>query len=147
MVFVVFPVAGLGQGLDRRVDDLGWLAGCWELRSGGTVVVEMWMPPAGGMMLGASRTVSNGQVRASEKLMMVDSENGMNYVADPSGQTLTTFPAVAVTDTSFTVENLQHDFPQRISYFLVADDSLVARVWSPERQFQWEMARISCRVD
>ena len=39
----------------NAVDRLAWLAGCWEQRAPNRVVMEMWMPPMGGTMLGSSQ--------------------------------------------------------------------------------------------
>ena len=93
-----------------------WLAGCWQQRSGNRESLEMWMPPAGGMMLAASRTVVGGAVREYEQLL-IKLENGkLIFTATPSGQQTASFTSTSVTDTSFVVENPQHDFPQRIIY-------------------------------
>ena len=61
------PLAGQVR---TPAESLGWLAGCWELRQGARVTLEMWMPPAGGLMLGASRTLVNGRVREFEQLRL-----------------------------------------------------------------------------
>jgi hypothetical protein len=60
----LLAAAGPVPGQARSLAPLGWLAGCWELRQGTRVTLEMWMPPAGELMLGASRTTGNGLVRA-----------------------------------------------------------------------------------
>ena len=93
-----------------------WLAGCWELRQRGSVAIEMWMPPDGGLMLGASRTVANGTVREYEQVELRLEKGRLVYTAHPSGQATATFASTTVTDSGFVVENPQHDFPQRISY-------------------------------
>jgi len=108
-----------------------WLAGCWEQRAGNRETVEMWMAPAGGMMLGASRTVVAGTVREYEQLILKLDGGKLVYTASPSGQATATFTATSVTDSSFTVENLQHDFPQRIIYRRHGSDSLIARIEGP----------------
>ena len=51
-VFVTMPVRAQNTPIDR----VSWLAGCWEQRSPNRLTMEMWMPPAGGTMMGASRT-------------------------------------------------------------------------------------------
>lgn len=108
-----------------------WLAGCWQQRSGNRESLEMWMPPAGGMMLAASRTVVGGAVREYEQLL-IKLENGkLIFTATPSGQQTASFTSTSVTDTSFVVENPQHDFPQRIIYRRRGPDSLIARIEGP----------------
>ena len=84
-------------------------------------------------MLGASRTIVGGTVREYEHLL-IKLENGkLIFTATPSGQQTASFTSTSVTDTSFVVENPQHDFPQRISYHRrgAGADSLIAQVEGP----------------
>jgi hypothetical protein len=107
---------------------LHWLAGCWELSRGTRTTLEMWMPPAGGVMLGASRTLSAGVLREWEQLRLSVRDGRVIYTATPSAQAQTEFTASAVSDSGFTVENPTHDFPQRIIYRRRGADSLIARI-------------------
>lgn len=121
--------AALPAGLTGQTDQPpAWLAGCWEQRTGNRESLEMWMPPAGGLMLGASRTIVGGVVREYEQVMIKAEGGKLVYTAMPSGQRTTSFTSTQVTDSSFTVENLQHDFPQRVIYRRRGADSLVARI-------------------
>lgn len=132
---------------DRPLDRVRWLAGCWEMRRGPRVILEMWMPPDGGMMLGASRTVSGGVVRGFEQVRLTTREGRLVYTALPSGQREASFTSVEVSDSGFTVENAAHDFPRRITYRRRGTDSLVARVESPPpeaRGFDIPMRRVAC---
>ena len=128
----------------------GWLAGCWELRTATRLTVEMWMPPAGGMMLGASRTTMGERVREFEQLQLTTQGDTLVYTAAPSGQATTSFRSVLpLTPEELVVENLAHDFPQRIRYRRVSTDSMVARVEGPGqggamRGFDLPMQRVKC---
>ena len=125
---------------------LGWLAGCWEFRQGSRVTLEMWMPPAGGLMLGASRTTVSGRVREYEQLRLAWPHDTLIYTALPSGQQETSFKGLAVSDSGFTVENPSHDFPQRISYRKRGADSLLARIEGGTRGIDFPMRRVRCGV-
>ena len=131
-----------------ELDRLSWLSGCWEMRRGTRVTTEMWMPPAGGLMMGASRTVSGGQVRETEQLKLEMQGGRLAYIALPSGQAETRFDATEVSDSGFVVENPVHDFPRKISYRRRGADSLVARIEGPmqgqTRGIDFPMRRISC---
>ncbi|MGH7561359.1 MAG: DUF6265 family protein [Gemmatimonadales bacterium] len=127
----------------------GWLAGCWELRTANRVTLEMWMPPSGGLMLGASRTVAGGAAREFEHLRIGVANGALVYTALPSGQRETAFNATDVTDSSLTFANPAHDFPQRIVYRRRGADSLVARIEGPGRDggvrgFDIPMRRVAC---
>ncbi len=130
------------------LDRLAWLGGCWQSESGNRATVEMWMPPAGGLMMGASRTVAGGQARGYEHLRIRTDGDHIVYTAIPSDQAETDFRSVAVSDSGFTVENLEHDFPQRITYRRTGPDGLMARVEGPgpngTRGFDVAFQRVSC---
>ncbi|MBP1679270.1 MAG: hypothetical protein H6Q29_1181 [Bacteroidetes bacterium] len=112
------------------LDSLAWIAGCWEGRfAGGRVVSEQWMKPLGGMMLGMSRTVKDGNVVEFEAIRLEQSEDGsIRYVARPSSQPEATFTLVTLDPGRIVFENPSHDYPQRIIYTLITADSLVARI-------------------
>jgi uncharacterized protein DUF6265 len=122
-----------------------WLAGCWELRTANRVTLEMWMPPAGDLMLGGSRTVVDGVVREYEQLRLHVQAGKLVYTAAPVRQKETDFPATAVSDTMLAFENLAHDFPQRISYRRAGANSIVARIEGPgPNGIEFYMRRASC---
>lgn len=138
-----------GQTRGDRLARLRWLAGCWERRAGQRVTLEMWMPPEGNLMLGASRTTGGGALREYEQLRLeAPNDSELIYTAIPSGQRETAFRSTAVSDSGFTVENPAHDFPQRIIYRRRGADSLVARIEGPgpngARGIDFSMRRITC---
>ena len=137
---LALPLALLAQ----TVSPPAWLAGCWQQRTGTRETLEMWMAPAGGLMLGASRTLVNGTVREYEQLRITVDSGRLVYTASPSGQQTASFTSTAVTDSSFTVENPQHDFPQRVIYRRRGADSLIARIEGGPRGFDYPMKRVSC---
>jgi hypothetical protein len=147
LVRAVSPAVAQQSGDLQR---LGWLAGCWELRRGDRVTLEMWMPPEGGLMLGASRTTASGVVREFEQLRLAWQDGRLVYTARPSGQQEASFTAPVVSDSGFAVANPDHDFPQRIIYRRRGADSLVARIEGPGsngvRGFDFPMRRVSCTV-
>lgn len=133
---------------DRSDFPAAWLAGCWELRAGARVTHETWMPPAGGVMLGMSRTVVRDTTREWEHLMIAAREGGLVYTAKPSRQAETRFTADLVSDTLLRFVNPAHDFPQRIRYQRRGVDSLIARIEGPRggemRGIDFPMRRIPC---
>jgi hypothetical protein len=138
----VAPALSLAQ--TSPIDRLAWMAGCWEQRGPGRVVTEMWMPPAGGSMMGASRTVRGTGTGAFEQLRIVARGDTLVYIALPSGQTLAEFKSTSLTERAVRFENPTHDFPKVITYTKTAADSIVARVEGPGRTFQIPMRRVSC---
>jgi hypothetical protein len=141
-----FAPANAQEGVMERA---AWLSGCWEQRAGGRVTTEMWMPPAGGLMVGGSRTVQDGTVRELEHLRLRVHGDTLVYTAIPSGQRETDFRSTSVSTDALVFENPTHDFPRRITYRRASPDSVVATVAGPGpggamRSFDIAMARASC---
>ncbi len=84
VLFLAFDIAG--QTAPTKLSDLAWLAGCWEMRAPAKnlLITEQWMKPAGGMMIGAGRTVKSGKAVDYEFLRIVEDANGIFYVAKPT---------------------------------------------------------------
>jgi hypothetical protein len=150
LVLSLGPAGLTGAARQDRLDRLRWLAGCWEMRRGAAVTLEMWMPPDGNLMLGSSRTVVNGAVRESEQLSLAWAGDSLHYHAIPSGQAPTDFKGGAPTDSGFAVANPAHDFPQRIIYRRRGADSLVARIEGPGpngvKGIDYPMRRVRCEI-
>ncbi len=106
------------------------------------------MAPAGGAMLGVSSTVVRDSLREWEHLMIGPTPAGLAYVARPSRQAETSFPATMITDSLLVFENPAHDFPQRILYRRRGSDSVVARIEGPRggqmRGIDFPYARVAC---
>jgi len=110
------------------IDQVGWISGNWVGGNGGVGFEERWTPPAGGAMLGVSRTLKDGRMAAFEFLRIVERNGGLVYVAQPSGEPPTDFTLTSLSQSSATFENPEHDFPKTIRYTKRADSSLEARV-------------------
>jgi hypothetical protein len=132
---------------DRPTQRLGWLSGCWERRTARGTVTEQWMAPAGGMLLGAARTVRGDSVTEFEQLRIHERGDTLVYHAMPSGQSPAEFRTTQASDTLVAFENPTHDFPQRVLYRRGAD-SLFARVEGNRngqlRGVDFRYARVEC---
>jgi len=117
-VIVLLTVFASAQKTTKTatLDDLAWLAGCWEGRQGEAVVEEIWSKPAGGSMLGLSRTVKGNKTISFEFMQFRVENGGLVFLPQPQGGTRVSFPVKDSFAGKFTFENLQHDFPQRIIY-------------------------------
>lgn len=112
------------------VDSLSWMAGCWELNvpQRQMTIAEHWMKPAGGTLIGMSRTVRGGKTTGFEFIRIVTTVAGIDYVAKPSSnKNETAFKLVKSSAAEAVFENLAHDFPQRIIY-KPQPDGLFARI-------------------
>jgi hypothetical protein len=110
------------------VADVGWLSGGWKMETNGKLIEEQWTTPAGGSMLGVSRTIKNGKMVAFEFLRIEQREGSLVYIAQPQGDKPTEFRLIESTANEFVFANPQHDFPQRIRYRRNPDGSVRARI-------------------
>lgn len=109
-------------------NELQWMAGCWERRSGALVIEEQWLAPRAGVLLGVSRTTRGDSVVGYE-FMRIHTRGAMLVLAaQPSGQPPAEFVARAVSAREVVFENPSHDFPQRVRYRAAGTDSLYGRI-------------------
>jgi len=141
----IMPIAAL----PATIDDLAWLSGCWAAANQEAGSGEQWMPPAGGTMIGVSRSVRDGETVAFEFIRIVEQEDGgLEFIASPSGQSTTSFFMLSLSDREVIFENPDHDFPQRIIYRLMSDEDLLGRIEGAidgtERAVDFPMKKIDC---
>jgi len=98
------------------MDALTWLEGPWIAETDGTRVEEQWTAPAGGAMLGTSRTLRDGRMVAFEFLRIVARPGALVYIAQPGGRPPTEFVLTSSAPGLAVFENPAHDFPKRLSY-------------------------------
>lgn len=112
------------------LDPVAFMAGCWAFTEGDRRVEEQWMAPAGGVMLGMSRTVRAGRPADFEFTVLHVVDGRIVYEARPEGQAPTRFPLTSSSEGRAVFENPVHDFPQRIAYER-RGDRLHARIEGP----------------
>jgi hypothetical protein len=109
------------------ITQLDWLAGSWRMEMAGRIVEEQWMAPAGGVMLGMSRTVTKGRIAEHEFMQVREGPGGdLFFIAQPARQKEAAFKLLSQTASAVVFENKEHDFPQLIGYALRADGNLLA---------------------
>lgn len=121
VALVATPVCG------ATLDDLSWMAGHWRSESGDSASEELWMAPEGSLMIGLHRDIRPGKRAFFEFLRIESRDEIITYVAQPGGKAPTMFPLKSVEEARVTFENPDHDFPQRIIYWLEGD-ALCARI-------------------
>ncbi len=110
---------------------LPWLIGCWARARNDVTTEERWTVAPDGSLDGRGRTLRGGTVVGTETVRITGQGDSLRYTADPSGQSVATFAATAVTDSSVTFANPAHDFPTRISYRRSGPAGLHAEIAGP----------------
>lgn len=141
-------LAAAAENQKVSIEELSWLAGCWESAGGEPRVDEQWMTPRGGLMLGMGRTVKGGVATQFEQMRIREQEGSLVFTSKPSGQEEASFAAIEVTSSRVVFENKTHDFPRRIIYRRNDDGTLAARIEGEKAGkiagFDFPMRRAAC---
>lgn len=118
---------------ETKLDKTAWLLGYWEMQSpDGSSVTESWIRSDDSSFSGAGKFKdSTGHVVSAEEIRIVLRDKQLLYIPVVSNQNdgnAVVFTEVEFTDSIMVFENMQHDFPQRIVYQRIADDSLLAYI-------------------
>lgn len=110
---------------------MGKLSGIWQTDTGEGILYEEWTKSRNNIMYGKSYMVDSGDSLVFERIELVKRDSGIFYipvVKDQNKDLPVSFRMTNATDSSFVFENRNHDFPQRIIYRFVTNDSIVARI-------------------
>lgn len=107
------------------------LSGLWQTDTGEGMLYEEWSKSSGNTMYGKSYMVEGTDSTVFERVELSKKDSGIYYiptVRDQNQRKPVYFKLITSNDSAFIFENKQHDFPQRIIYRFVNEDSLVARI-------------------
>ncbi|GAB5404702.1 MAG: hypothetical protein Aurels2KO_29330 [Aureliella sp.] len=139
----VFTASWLGVPRKWKLGDLDWLAGSWMGQDDqGSVTEEFWMKPRGTLMLGGNRTVRASGKTSFEFMRLQTMENGIDYLASPSGRAPTAFRMTTL-DPHYQIavfESGANDFPSRITYDRNGNEMIAridGQIGGQPRSMQW----------
>lgn len=116
----------------QELASLDWMAGQWTGTERGVVSEEHWTGTAGGGLVGMHKDVQGDRMVSFEFLRIGSGPDGrVTYFSSPNGAPQTLFGAKEVGGARVVFENLDHDFPQRILYWLDGEGRLHARIEGP----------------
>jgi hypothetical protein len=119
-----------GLATTSDIADLAWMAGDWQTDPNGrTTSDEHWARPAGGVMIGMSRTVAGNKLVSFESLKIEQRGDAIFYVASVKGRCpATDFKLTRLNTQEAIFENPDHDFPKRIIYRKKSAQEMTASV-------------------
>jgi hypothetical protein len=133
---------------DSSLDQLSWLAGCLEMRSGDRVVEESRMAPRQGSMLGMGRTTTSKGLSEFELTLIREKKGRILFEAMPSGQPPTVFTAIVAGGDSVVFVAPEHDYPQIVGYRRQGADSVIAwidgKTDGTRRRVEFPYRRLAC---
>ncbi len=106
-----------------------WLAGSWQSKRGDKSSIESWQLAEGPSMAGIGMSIRDGDTTVVETMTLTEANGKIVFTADVRGNPAPVPFEMVEWDSSRAVfENTGHDFPQRIIYFPIDDDSLHVRI-------------------
>jgi len=114
---------------ESAVKQLYPLAGTWKMNAGARSFYENWQIKDAHEMHGKSYRVTGTDTLVLEDVQVVAKQNIVYYIPVVTGQNAgqpVSFQLIRAENLTFTFENVKHDFPQRVVYHLVNNDSLHA---------------------
>lgn len=118
----------------KQINDIEkaeWLIGTWENKTSRGSIYETWIKANDNEFSGKSYVVKEQDTIVFETIKLVQEQNGLFYVPTVKNQNEglpVRFSTKTISETQLVFENLQHDFPQIISYTKITSDSLVAEI-------------------
>jgi hypothetical protein len=115
------------------IAELSWLEGVWRGKIGARDFEARYTSPDGGLILSASKYIAGGKAVGFEFERFEEKDGTVVLTPYPDGKSSVSF---RLTDFDHKArravfENPAHDFPTRISYQRVAEDSLTILVSGP----------------
>ncbi len=107
------------------------LPGVWEMNTGKVKVVEIWQIESQQKLSGKSFIIRDTDSTLSETITIERVKGKLNYipvVRNHNKSYAIYFRLLPKPLGAFIFENKKHDFPQRIIYRFITDDSLHARI-------------------
>ncbi|RAW00858.1 DUF6265 family protein [Pseudochryseolinea flava] len=118
---LLLSVTGIAQ---HKISDIAWLSGEWSRTNTkpGRSGVEVWSIQGDSILIGKGLTMRGADTVVVENIKIVLRANTLHYVADVNENVRPiSFKFIQLQSNGFVCENLDHDFPKRISYTLEKD--------------------------
>ncbi len=115
----------------KEITKAAWLIGTWENKTPRGSIYETWTKASEHELAGKSYIVKEKDTIVFENIQLVQEADSLFYIPIVKNQNKglpVRFPMKTITATQMIFENMQHDFPQMISYTKITADSLVAEI-------------------
>ena len=121
----------LSSGVQSDFDQLLRLRGTWAMQTKKGLLYEEWRKLSEFELDGKSYRLNQRDTILLERVKIKKNGEDIFYIPSVQNQNQgqpVSFRLISTEGNKFTFENKLHDFPQRIIYNLVSNDSIVARI-------------------
>ncbi len=114
-----------------KLKQASWLIGSWYNQSPDGILTESWEKKNDSSFIGKSCFLAGKDTLSFETLLLTQEGNDIFYIPTVKGQNNNepiTFALTSSSSTQMVFENPKHDFPQKITYSLINNDSMIAEI-------------------
>lgn len=119
-------------GSDKTYDELNkadWLIGAWENQTNEGYSIEIWSKENDSVFVGVSYFIIDSDTVFSESIRIEQNGDDLYYIPSVNGQNdgeSVSFKMTNSNENELVFENLEHDFPQKITYSKKGKNALMA---------------------
>jgi len=114
-----------------QIKELAWLEGTWQNTTKDGVFTEQWTKVNDSVFTAKSAVTKGKDTLFYETVVLDQQGDSLHYIVTTPKQNdarPVSFTLKSFTANSYIFENKQHDFPQRITYTKVTNDSIMAEI-------------------
>jgi len=115
----------------KKIDKASWLVGTWQNNTPESRSTEIWEKENDSTYKGRSYTIAGKDTVFSETFTLEEINDSLFYVPLVKEQNEglpIRFALTSISDKQLVFEKPEHDYPQKITYTKITDDSLVAEI-------------------
>lgn len=131
LLITITMICNQSAAQTNSLSDARWLLGRWENQTQRGKMVEEWSKLNDSTFAGRSYMITATDSISLESILLKKEGNDLYYIPTVKGQNNdqpVKFKLTSSNTTTLVFENPAHDFPQKISYTLEAEKSLMAEI-------------------
>lgn len=124
-LFVSYNISSAQEGINKNlsINDFSLLLGKWETDFGKFKYYEEWKT-GNEKFFGEGYRIKNGERSGNEQFILINIHGYISYIATVGKQQPILFALVEVSNNKYVFENKEHDFPQRLIYNFINENSI-----------------------
>ncbi|XHR95620.1 DUF6265 family protein [Mucilaginibacter sp. UC70_90] len=149
VICIAFAHHSFAQQKNNPIAQASWLIGSWRSQSAKTLDIETWKKLNDSTLLGRSYSLAGADTVSSEQIRLEQRAGKLYYIPTVKNQNdgkAVTFTLISSDNKHFVFENPEHDFPQKITYTQITNDSLLAEISGTrkgrQKAIQFPMKRV-----
>jgi len=118
-----------------KLEKAKWFLGNWENVSKASISREIWSQKNDSTLFGESFTTVEKDTVFYEKIDLIERNDSLFYIVsvrDQNKEKPVSFYMTKSTDNQIVFENPKHDFPNKIEYNKVGNDSIFAKIYGTQ---------------